>query len=92
MGDFVGLEATIKSTKHFPNEPGNWGYYSFSTPDHKTLTISAKPFATESCNACHAASAADDFVFTQYYPILRGAKGAGSMGIGGKQSNLSMGE
>ena len=24
---------------------------------------------------CHAASAADDFVFTQYYPILRAAKG-----------------
>jgi hypothetical protein len=23
MGDFIGLEATIKSTQHFPNEPGN---------------------------------------------------------------------
>ena len=24
QGDLIGLEATIKSKKHFPNEPGNW--------------------------------------------------------------------
>jgi len=30
MGDFIGLEATIKSKKDFPNEPGNWAYYSFT--------------------------------------------------------------
>ena len=92
QGDFIGLEATIKSSKHFPNEPGNWAYYSFSMPDHKSLSISAKPFPTSSCNACHAASAADDFVFTQHYPVLRGAKGLGSMGIGGKQTDLTMGQ
>ncbi|MBL4605710.1 MAG: cytochrome P460 family protein, partial [Flavobacteriaceae bacterium] len=27
MGEFIGLEATIKSKKHFPNEPGNWAYF-----------------------------------------------------------------
>jgi hypothetical protein len=88
QGDFVGLEATIKSKKHFPNEPGNWAYFSFSTPDHKTLTTSAKPFATESCNVCHQSGAADDWVFTQYYPVLRAGKGTGSAAAGGEKSNL----
>jgi hypothetical protein len=89
QGDFIGLEATIKSKKHFPNEPGNWAYYSFSTSDHKTLTTSAQPFPAASCNGCHAAAAADDFVFTQYYPVLRAGKGTGEEGTGGKQSILS---
>jgi len=88
QGDFVGLEATIKSSKHFPNEPGNWAYFSFSTPDHKTLNASAKAFPKESCNACHQASAADDFVFTQYYPVLRAGKATGKDAIGGVKSSL----
>ncbi len=87
-GDFLGLEATIKSAEHFPDEPGNWAYYSFSTPDHKSLTSSAKAFPAESCNACHQASAADDFVFTQYYPVLRAGKGTGMDAIGGVKSEL----
>ncbi len=89
QGDFIGLEATIKSKKHFPDEPGHWAYYSFSTPDHKSLTTNAKAFPSASCNACHAAAAADDWVFTQYYPVLRAGKGAGEKGTGGKRSNLS---
>lgn len=78
MGDFIGLEATIKSAKHFPNEPGNWAYYSFTNHDTGILAADAKPFAAESCNSCHEGSAQDDFVFTQYYPILTSAKGFGS--------------
>ena len=37
--------------------------------------------------AFHAAAAADDMVFTQYYPILRAAKGAGDdgAGVGGEE-------
>ena len=88
QGDFIGLEATIKSKKHFPGEPGNWAYFSFSTPDHKTLTKTAKAFPAESCNACHQAAAADDWVFTQYYPVLRAGQGTGSTAIGGNNSNL----
>jgi hypothetical protein len=42
------------------------------------LADSAKPFPTEACNACHETSAADDFVFTQYYPVLRAAKASRS--------------
>lgn len=89
QGDFVGLEATIKSKKHFPREPGNWAYFSFSTPDHKALTPTAKAFPAESCNACHANAAVDDWVFTQYYPVLRAGKATGEEGTGGKQSKLS---
>ncbi|MDH3461523.1 MAG: cytochrome P460 family protein [Burkholderiaceae bacterium] len=89
QGDYIGLEATIKSKQHFPKEPGHWAYFSFSTPDHKSLTTSAKAFPAASCNACHAGAAADDFVFTQYYPVLRAGKATGEEGTGGKQSKLS---
>jgi hypothetical protein len=88
QGDFIGLEATIKSAEHSPDEPGNWAYYSFSTPDHKSLTETAKAFPAAACNACHQASAADDFVFTQYYPVLRAGKGTKGDAVGGTLSNL----
>ena len=88
MGDFVGLEATIKSKKYFPNEPGNWAYFSFSTADHKSLSATAEAFPAESCNACHAGAAADDWVFTQYYPVLRDAKATGEKGTGGMHDEL----
>jgi hypothetical protein len=40
---------------------------------------------TAACAACHTAAAAEDMVFTQYYPILQVAKGAGdaASGVGG---------
>ena len=88
MGNFLGLEATIKSKKRYPDEPGNWAYYSFSTKDHKTLKTSTAKFPTASCNGCHQASAAEDWVFTQYYPVLRAGKAAGDKGVGGKRSKL----
>jgi len=72
MGEFAGLEITIKDAKRFSDEPGNWAYFSFG--HSYPLADSAKPFPTEACNACHETSAADDFVFTQYYPVLRAAK------------------
>lgn len=88
QGDYIGLEATIKSKQHFPKEPGNWAYYSFSTKDHKTLELRAKAFPAASCNACHAGAAADDFVFTQYYPVLGAGKGTGKEATGGVSSKL----
>lgn len=89
QGDFIGLEATIKSADHFPDEPGNWAYFSFTTPDHQTLTGTAEPFPTASCNACHSGAAADDFVFTQYYPVLRGGKSAGADAVGGTTDSIA---
>lgn len=77
MGDFIGLEVTIKSNEHFPDEPGNWAYFSFTNPEKTELKTTAKAFKTADCNACHQGSAKDDFVFTQYYPVLQAAKGFG---------------
>lgn len=77
MGDFIGLEATIKSKKHFADEPGNWAYFSFTNPETGILKATGTAFKTNQCNSCHQASASDDFVFTQYYPVLRDAKAVG---------------
>ena len=72
QGEFTGLELTVKDTKRYPKEPGGWAYFSFG---HKLpYAQTAKAFPTDSCNACHEASAGDDFVFTQFYPVLRAAK------------------
>ncbi len=74
MGEFIGLEATIKDKTRFKDEPGNWAYFSFSTKDHKGLKATAPAFPAPACNACHDASADEDWVFSQYYPVLRSAK------------------
>ncbi len=71
MGNFAGLEVAVKDTVRFKDEPGGWAYFSFGHQAEYTET--AKAFPAASCNACHAASADQDFVFTQYYPVLREA-------------------
>lgn len=68
-GEFTGLAATVKDSKRFAKEPGNWAYFSFAAGKDK-----AEAFPTAACNACHQANAAEDWVFTQYYPVLRAAK------------------
>lgn len=91
MGEYIGLEATIKSAKLFPKEPNNWAYYSFSTKDHSLpVNPTAKAFPTASCAACHQAAAADDMVFTQYYPVLRAAKGGEKTSLNDGQKALEI--
>ncbi len=70
MGEFAGLELTVKDTKRFPNEPGGWAYFSFGHQPEPYNTT-AKAFPTEACAACHEASADTDLVFTQFYPVIR---------------------
>ena len=73
MGEFSGFEITIKSKELYPDEPGNWAYYTFGhQPEPYNQTAKRQP--AEACNACHEAAAAEDFVFTQFYPVLRAAK------------------
>ncbi len=73
MGEFSGFEIAYKSTKHFPNEPGNWAYFSFGhQPEPYNNTAAKQPVAA--CAVCHIAAAAEDMVFTQYYPVVRAAK------------------
>ena len=74
MGEFLGLETTIKDSKRYKDEPGFWAYFSFG--HSYPLADSAAAFPAAACNSCHEVSAADDFVFTQYYPVLRAAKGS----------------
>lgn len=74
MGEFAGLEASVKDSRRFKDEPGSWAYFSFG--QKYPLTNDAVKLPVTSCNICHRANAADDFVFTQYYPVLRGARTA----------------
>ena len=79
MGDFAGLEVAIKDTVRFKDEPGGWAYFSFGHVPASEYTATAKAFPAEACNSCHQASADTDYVFTQYYPVLRGADASGSL-------------
>jgi hypothetical protein len=67
QGDFIGLEVSVKDSKRFPKEPGNWAYFSFG---HKyPLKTEAPMAATASCNSCHEKNA-KNFVFSDVYPVL----------------------
>lgn len=72
QGEFTGLEAAIKDSKRFKDEPGYWAYFSFG---HKyPLKAEVSKGAVASCNKCHADNAGKtDWVFSQYYPVLRAA-------------------
>lgn len=73
MGELIGFEIAYKSDKHFPDDPGNWGYFSFGhKPEPYDQTATKQPVAA--CAACHFASAAQDNVFIQYYPVIRAAR------------------
>lgn len=69
MGNYIGLETAVKDSKRFKDEPGNWGYFSFG---HKyPLKKEARLQAAAACNSCHQTNANTDWVFSQYYPVLR---------------------
>ena len=71
QGEFTGLEATIKDSKRFKDEPGSWAYFSFG---HKyPLKAEAAKNAASACNQCHQDNAKTDWVFSQYYPVLSAA-------------------
>ena len=74
-GEFLEVEAVVKDSKRFAKEPGNWAYFKFMGADGKPLD-KAKMQPTENCNGCHEKNAAEDWVFTQFYPVLRAAKAA----------------
>ncbi len=72
MGEFIGLETLVKDSKRFASEPGNWAFFSFGHKYPLAATTVAQPRAA--CSSCHQANAQSDYVFTQYYPVLRAAK------------------
>jgi hypothetical protein len=72
QGEFTGLETAIKDSKRFKDEPGYWAYFSFG--HEYPLKAEAAKGAVASCNQCHADNAGKtDWVFSQYYPVLRAA-------------------
>lgn len=82
QGEYIGLEAMVKSGQRFPKEPGNWGFFRFTIEDSPMLHSAAKAQPGENCLACHQTHAAKDQVFTQFYPVLRAAAGKGQAGTG----------
>lgn len=73
QGEFAGLELAVKDSERFSGMPGGWAYFSFGH-QAEPYNASAEAFPAEACNACHAASADTDFVFTQFYPVIRAAR------------------
>jgi len=70
QGEFTGLEMSIKDSKRFPDEPGNWAYFSFG---HKyPLKDEVVKNAAASCNSCHEQNATN-YVFSEVYPVLNDA-------------------
>lgn len=71
QGEFTGLEVSIKDSKRFKDEPGNWAYFSFGH-SYPLKEVIAKNAAT-ACNSCHEKNATSDWVFSEHYPVLRAA-------------------
>ena len=80
-GENQGFEIAYKNTKMFKAEPGGWVYFTYGH-HAEPYADAVAPMPTAACAACHQAAAKDDMVFTQYYPILRGAKKMGAKGAG----------
>ncbi|MEW4529987.1 MAG: cytochrome P460 family protein [Maioricimonas sp. JB045] len=71
QGEFVSLEAMVKDTQRFNDEPGGWAFFRFGeAPDYSPTGARMK---TADCNDCHS-GASEDYVFTDTYPVLRAAK------------------
>ncbi len=71
-----GFEVHVKDEARFP---GKWAFFDFDSPDKNgTLIPSGAP-----CYTCHAAHAAVDTTFVQFYPtLLPIAKAKGTLAAG----------
>jgi len=59
----MGLEVHVKDEARFPNK---WAFFDFDAPDKNGTLIPEKA----PCYTCHAAHAAVDTTFVQFYPTL----------------------
>lgn len=67
-GERLAVEVALKDSSRFED---GWAYFDFSNGKAASL-----PFEKHQCFSCHVEHAADDNVFTQFYPVLRRLKGA----------------
>jgi hypothetical protein len=61
--DRLGLEVHVKDVSRFP---GGWAFFNFGGDGPGQLIPTSQP-----CYACHAAHAAVDTTFVQFYPTLK---------------------
>lgn len=66
--DLHGVEVSVKDSRRFKDR---WAYFDFGM-DART----ANPEPNANCFACHAAHAAVDMTFVQFYPTLQNVKAA----------------
>lgn len=77
MGEYIGLEAMVKDARRFGDQPGNWGFFRFTDEknyDFNAMKTHARANPAANCASCHQASAKQDMVFIQHYPVLRASK------------------
>lgn len=60
--DLHGIEVSVKDSRRFKER---WAYFDFGAAQ------SATPEPVSNCFACHAANAAVDMTFVQFYPTLQ---------------------
>lgn len=78
--DVMGLEVHVRNSKRFP---GGWAFFGF---DGKKAASMVPREAT--CYSCHAAHAAVDTTFVQFYPtLLPIAKSKGTLSAGYLKEN-----
>lgn len=82
QGEYIGLEAMVKSKQHLSAADGHWGFFRFTIENSDKLHETASAEPAENCMACHQPKAAQDQVFIQYYPVLRAGAGKGNAGTG----------
>src|SRR5262245_39773052 len=70
--EFNGLAAAVKDRDRFPD---GWAYFTFSDGRGNTKP-KARPAKKSACYDCHREKGAEDHVFTQFYPVLKAARGA----------------
>lgn len=63
-GKATGLEVSVKDSEKFDQ---SWAYFLFKTSGPRRP---AKELPQKTCYDCHAEHAAEDNVFTQFYPVL----------------------
>lgn len=62
QGNLMGLEVHVKDEARFP---GKWAFFSFRDGENSKMIPT-----TADCYSCHAAHAAVDTTFVQFYPTL----------------------
>jgi len=70
--EFVSLQVSVKDSSRFD---GGWGFYEFTGGEGQFAAKASVQEENSRCVSCHRDRAAEDHVFTQFYPVLRSMSG-----------------